>query len=901
MSLEDREIIAEFVVESREHLADIENELLAIEACGENIDGELVNKVFRAVHSIKGAAGFLGFTQVQGLAHELENVLNLIRNRKLVPTSGVTDVLLRAADRLRGMIEDVEHSNEVDVSGHVAELRAVASGETEFAPPLAEPVPTGPDEMADADRQLQVVEDLVAQAGTDGRTPIPPPAAVPEPAPRPAPPPRRGSAEAAPGEAKTPGSGTLGETSIRVGVHILDRLMTLAGELVLARNQLLQTASSGACSAWNAVATRINQVTSELQETIMQTRLQPIGAVFSRFPRVIRDLSSALGKQCRLTIEGEEVELDKSIIEAIGDPLTHLVRNAVDHGIEAPEVRAQAGKPPTGTVALRAFHQAGKVSIQIRDDGRGIDPARLKEKAVAQGILTRDQARAMTDREALLLIFRPGLSTAEKVTSVSGRGVGMDVVKTNIERLGGTVAVDTQLGQGTTIDVRLPLTLAIVPALIVRCCGQRYAIPQANIRELVRVKSRDAAKHFERIQGGEIFHLRETLLPLVRLDAALDRAAPPEGSVSKTLNIIVVEAGNLRYGLVVEGLCDSEEIVVKPLGRHMKNCVCLAGATILGDGKVALILDIAGIASHMRLAMPDTDGSANASGSAAVDETQSLLLFTNHPSEYFGIPMELVARLERVQTTQIEQLGKERILQYRGGALPLFSLEDCVDCKPRLDASKVYVAVFTTAEREAGLLVPEILDIRSVPTRVDIETFRQPGISGSLVFERRIVRLVDLHELARKLRPDWYQSRPAIPTPNGATPRILVAEDSDFFRKQLTGFFATEGYEVVAAEDGAAAWQILADPENHIDAVVTDIEMPNLTGLELAQRIRGDARFANLPIIAVSSLAGDDDIRRGRQAGINEYHVKLDREQLMATMARLLKASSPRSASGSKP
>ena len=902
MSLDDKEMIAEFVVESREHLANIENELLAIEAGGENIDSELVNKVFRAVHSIKGAAGFFGFTKIQELAHELENVLNLVRNRDLVPTSRITDVLLRAADRLRGMIEDVEQSNAVDVSAHVAELRAVAAGEVAGdLPSIADSDPSGREETACAERQLHVVEDLVSRAATDGATAHPSPTAAALASPGVAASPAAGSSDASPRESKSPAPSPLGETSIRVGVHILDRLMTLAGELVLARNQLLQTASMGDSSAWGAVVARVNQVTSELQETIMQTRLQPVGAVFSRFPRVIRDLSTALGKQCQLTIEGQEVELDKSIIEAIGDPLTHLVRNAVDHGIEPPEVRVKAGKPPSGTVSLRAFHQAGKVSIQIRDDGRGINVARLKEKAIAQGLLTPEQARAMSDREALMLIFRPGLSTAEKVTSVSGRGVGMDVVKTNIERLGGTVTVDTQLGVGTTIDVRLPLTLAIVPALIVRCCGQRYAIPQANIRELVRIKSGDAAKSFKRIQGAEVYHLRNTLLPLVRLNAALDYQGSRDEPTAKTLNIIVVEAGNLRYGLMVEGLCDSEEIVVKPLGRHMKRCVCLAGATILGDGKVALILDIGGIAAHMCLAMPETDASAETSGCGPLAETQSLLLFTNHPSEYFGIPMEVVARLERVRTDQIDRIGGHRILQYRGGTLPLFSLEDAVDCRPRPEAPKIYVAVFATAEREAGLIVPEILDIRAVPTRIDTETFRQPGITGSLVFEGMTVRLVDLHEVARKLRPDWYQARPAIPTPDGSAPRILLAEDSDFFRKQLAGFFESEGYQVQAAEDGAAAWNLLADPENHFDAVVTDIEMPHMTGLELAQRIRDDARFARLPIIAVTSLADDDDIRRGRQAGIDEYHVKLDREQLMATMARLLKTSLQRATVKSTP
>ncbi len=687
-------------------------------------------------------------------------------------------------------------------------------------------------------------------------------------------------------------AGSHAESSIRVAVNVLDRLMTLAGELVLARNQLMQTVSTGDRAAWGSVAARVNQVTSALQETIMQTRLQPIATVFGRFPRVIRDLSNALAKQCQLVIEGQDVELDKSIIEAVGDPLTHLIRNAVDHGIEPPEVRAKAGKPAAGMVELRAFHQAGKVSIQIADDGRGIDVARLKEKATAQGIVTPEQARSMSDREALQIIFRPGFSLAEKVTSVSGRGVGMDVVKTNIERLGGTVAVDTQLGIGTTIDVRLPLTLAIIPALIVRCSQQRYAIPQANIRELVRLKASEVTKRIERVKRAEVFRLRGALLPLVRLDSALNLGSAREDAASaRALNIIVVETGHLRYGLVVNGLCDSEEIVVKPLGRHVKACTCLAGATILGDGKVALILDIGGIASHCQLTIPADDAAANESAKGVTEETQPLLLFSNHPSEHFGLPMELVARLERVPADQIDSVGGQQVLQYRGGTLPLLSLEQCIGCKPRCETTRLYVAVFVAAEREVGLIVPDLSDIRPVSTRIDTVTFREPGIAGSLVYERMTVRLVDLHELTRKIHPDWYDSRPAPKTPEDSAPRILVAEDSDFFRKQLTGFFQSEGYEVQGAEDGAVAWSLLLEPENRFDLVVTDIEMPNMTGLELAQRIRDDARLGGLPVIAVTSLAGDDDIRRGRQVGVSEYHIKLDREQLMASVTRLLKAS----------
>ena len=941
--MDDREIIADFVIESREHLADIENQLLAIEAGGADPDLAQVNTVFRAIHSVKGAAGFLGFSTVGQLAHDLENVLNLIRNRQLVPSSAVTDVMLRSADRLRDLINCIDQSNEADVSQYIAALQRIVAGEVaeeepqqvaaaseasttpESIPlldetPASEPVPECPvldsppcesqayESPLPEDLSLAnpVLHDAVAAAAPTSIEP--PPVEPPEPAMQyvPQPPlrqqspivetpqghPMDHSAIPAAPAAQAAAGGGVGETSIRVAVNVLDRLMNLAGELVLSRNQLLQTLASSDRSALGPVAARVNQVTSELQETIMQTRLQSIGTIFGRFPRVVRDLSNTLGKHCQLTIEGQEVELDKSIIEAVGDPLTHLIRNAVDHGIEPPEARLKAKKPAVGTLALRAFHQAGKVKIQISDDGRGIDAARLKEKAVAKGLLTAEQARAMSDREALQLIFRPGFSMAERVTEVSGRGVGMDVVKTNIERLGGSVAIETQPGKGTTIDVKLPLTLAIIPSLVVRSGVRRYAIPQASIRELVRVKADEAAARIEKVQHAEVFRLRGALLPLIRLNNSLAlQESNDEVTAARAVHIIVVEAGHLRYGLIVDGLCDSEEIVVKPLGRHMKGCSCLAGATILGDGRVALILDIAGIASYSRLAIPDDDAAAEAAAAAQTDDQQTLLLFTNHPTEYFGIPMELVARLERVRTDQIDSVGGQQILQYRGGTLPLLSLEQTIACKPREECDKIHVIVFTAADREIGLLVPQLLDIRSVAADIDTATLREPGILGSLVHEKMTVRLVDLHEMTRKAHPDWYDQQPAAQTNEGGVPRILLAEDSDFFRKQLSSFLESEGYEIHACEDGAVAWAAAQDPENHFDMVVTDIEMPNMTGLELTQRIREHSPTASVPIIAVTSLAGEDDIRRGQEMGVNEYHIKLDRDQLLAAVMRLLKAS----------
>ena len=490
--------------------------------------------------------------------------------------------------------------------------------------------------------------------------------------------------------------------------------MNLAGELVLARNQLLQTVAAKDRGNLDSISARLNQVTSEIQEAVMQTRLQVVETVFGKFPRLVRDLSNTLGKHCELVVEGEDVELDKSIIEAIGNPLTHLIRNAVDHGLESPETRAKAGKPPKGRILLKAFHQAGKVNLAVSDNGAGIDAARIKEEAVSRGIIAAEQAREMSDREALRLIFRPGFSTAEKLTNLSGRGVGMDVVKTNVERLGGSVDVDSQVGAGTTINITLPLTLAIIPSLIVRCERKRFAIPQASIIELVRVKAGEAAEKLQRIKSAEVLRLRGNLLPLVRLSTALGQSSSDEANESRraaatrNVNIIVVESNHLRYGLVVDTLHDSEEIVVKPLGKHIKNCRCFAGATILGDGQVALILDVGGVAAQASLAVleqKDLRESSEASAETA-ENSQAMLLFTNDPSEQFAVPMGIISRLERIRGDQIDHVGGQEVLQYRGASLPLLSLEKLVKALLRPQQARLYVVVFRIGQREIGLVAP---------------------------------------------------------------------------------------------------------------------------------------------------------------------------------------------------
>jgi two-component system chemotaxis sensor kinase CheA len=684
-------------------------------------------------------------------------------------------------------------------------------------------------------------------------------------------------------------STVVAESSIRVQVGVLDSLMNLAGELVLGRNQLIQALNTEAHVGIEAVASRLDQVTTELQEAIMRTRMQPIGSVFSKFPRVVRDLSAKLGKQCDVIMDGKEVDVDKTILEAIGDPLTHLVRNSIDHGVERPDVRVAAGKPATGTIHLKAYHEAGKVRIDIADNGGGIYPEKLKKKAVEKGVVTAEQASRLSDREAVRLIFHPGFSTAEKITDVSGRGVGMDVVRTNIEKLGGTVDVDSTPGQGTTIQITLPLTLAIIPSLIIQSGDERFAIPQVNISELVRLRREEMGKRLDRVKSAEVLRLRGSLLPLVRLRDVLGfqpDGVDGESNAHATTNIIVVESGQQRFGIVVDALHDSEEIVVKPLGRHIKNAPCLSGATILGDGHVALILDVAGIAVHeqIRSAHDDVIAGKGEELSAGEEDLQSVLLFTNHPREHFAVAMDVVARIERIRTDQIDAVGGQELVQYRQSSVPLLRLENLISARAPETQNWVYVIVFVINGKEVGLIAPRLEDIREVPTNVDTITLQEVGVQGSIVLGDRPTRLIDLFKIAEKAHPEWFADRPKASTEPGKAPVVLLAEDSNFFRKQVKSMIEEQGYLVIDCEDGLVAWNRLNEEKLDIDLVVTDIEMPNLNGFELCQRIKQSTPWGHVPVIALTSLAGASDMQRGMEVGIDDYQIKMDREKLLASL-----------------
>ena len=576
----------------------------------------------------------------------------------------------------------------------------------------------------------------------------------------------------------------------------------------------------------------------------------------------------------------------------------------MDHGIETPNARTAKNKPAEGHIHLKAYHQAGKVQIEIQDDGAGIDPAKLKAKAVSKEIITAEQAEQINNRDAVRLIFHPGFSMAEKLTDVSGRGVGMDVVRSNIEKIGGSVDVDSEVGVGTKVTVTLPLTLAIIPSLIIESSNSRFAIPQSNISELVRIRKEDLGKRINHVKGAEMLRLRGALLPLIRLNQVLENEnlttnnEKSDGdlkSYDEVRNIVVVDSGQSRYGLVVESLHDSEEIVVKPLGKHLLDCKCLSGATILGDGHVALILDTPGIGTHAKLELLNDQNEYDSDDQDSIDsdtDTHSVLLFTNHLSEHFAVSMSIVQRVERMETKTIEVVGGQEVLQYRGATMPLLRLEKTISAKPpESDLARVYVAIFEINGYEVGLVAPQLDDIQDVAMVVDTVTFVEPGVIGSLIIDDHATRLLDIFGIIERVKPEWFSNKAskAAQGSDASQITILLAEDSDFFRRQVKNFMEEAGYQVIEAEDGAIAWDILMSGNHDFDLVVTDIEMPNMNGFELSSNIRSNAAFSEIPIIARTSLASDEHREHGESVGVNDYQIKMDREKLLASILRYTK------------
>ena len=749
---DDAEIIAEFLVESHENLDQLDRDLVELEQNPGSRD--LLSSIFRTIHTIKGTSGFLAFGRLEKLTHVGETLLSKLRDGEYAMNEAIAEALLRMVDTVRLLLEGIERTGndkdpQVDVVPIQAaielllEHRGVLPSVVEESAPMAEDaapvVEHAPVEEPEAGVAEQAPRDEVVETPVEAPVVEAPVVEAPV-----------AVAPAGSPAAETDGwDGTerraVADARVRVDVHRLDHLGQLVGELVLTRNQILQRTESQDDPDLLRASQRLDLVASELQESVMKTRMQPIGQVWSKMPRIVRDLAHQLGREVDLQMDGHDTEMDRSVLEAVKDPLTHMVRNSMDHGIERPEDRVAAGKSRTGILSLRAFHESGQVIVEIRDDGKGIDPARISAVALERGVITRDQLARMDTKEIVNLIFRPGFSTAETVTNVSGRGVGMDVVRSNIERIGGSVDVSSEVGKGSTFRIRIPLTLAIIPALVVGEGEERYAIAQANLVELVRIEGDDLERQVEDLGGAPVLRLRGRLLPLVNLAEALGGRPEP----SDHLTVVVVQADDVRFGLCVNAVHDTQEIVVKPIGRQLKELAMYAGATIMGDGKVALILDIPGMAQEQGVGAVEQELLTTRASLDEEDRT-ALLVLEVSDGRRAALPLASVARLEEFPHDRIERTGSVEVVQYRDGLLQLVRLAPAIGLLDTSDRQEqVSVIVHELADRSVGIVIDRVLDVVD-SALVLSEVGGRYGVKGSAVVQDHVTDIVDLEAVVAR-------------------------------------------------------------------------------------------------------------------------------------------------------
>ncbi|MBF0627700.1 MAG: chemotaxis protein CheW [Magnetococcales bacterium] len=1104
MAEEDDELLGMFVQEATEHLETIEPDLLTLEERGDGTDPEIINRLFRSVHSIKGSAGFFGLSSITKLSHTMENLLGKVRDKSMSISPAVTDSLLSGLDKLQTMIHDVSASESVDASEQIATIQAILEGSgstlppppkqvapppTPKAAPEPEPAPAPESEPEPAEDPLDAssaTEDsstkkpvpiktfdldkypeAIAEAVTHGRRffsitlDLPPgkeeridlfnttkslmesvgsivttdpafqsnkeleavtesslsvllstvleddlllsllqvapdhiqkqalPAGAAQAAmarksappaapavqtslardddddeeaqrtksphtprlrkPKYAPSAKRGAA-AKPGAPTSKSSSPTVEETLRVSVSLLDELINNAGELVLARNQLSRAAVEVQAKFphFGPLVQNLDSITSRIQERVMQARMQPVSVVFNKFPRIVRDLAHKLGKKIDLELRGGDVDLDKSVIEHLSDPLTHMIRNVADHAIELPQDRLACNKPEAGQVELAAYHENGMVNISLADDGGGIDAERVKAKALERGVITERQADTMSEEDALDLIFAPGFSMAKKISDVSGRGVGMDVVRTNIEKLGGTVQILSKVGKGTTIILKLPLTLAIIPAMIVSAGNQRFAIPEIGLVEIVRVAESDRAQQIEIVGNAPVLRLRNMLLPLVDLTDVLniprirsngdgpdrrerlsDRRASFKKAQDGVLNnnvtingngngngngdrrdqptdrrdphtlvayVMVLNVGGNEFGMVVDEVLDSEEIVVKPLPAFFKDNPCFSATTILGDGSVSLIIDYAGLMEQAQINFSNVERATrmdlDEERRAALRERQNIILLETGTGLIMGIVHSMVRRVEKISPKLLDTIGGLPYVRYDGKTFRaiypdhVLGLEgmglsrNSTDTEEEEDLNLCMV-VPNIPDIQAGLIFSRILDTRETNIDLDCRAIQAPGLFGSAQIDDRVVLFPDVNAVFEMagIRPPWLP-----PQVEGAGFRALVVDDTPFLRVLTSNYLSSVGFEVDQAEDGQAAIGMLN--RGDYDLLVTDLNMPVMDGFELANELNGTPH-AEIPMIATTSSISSELEDRCTRAGFVSCVPAIDKNRLLKVVSTL--------------
>src|SRR5271165_4485141 len=913
------DLLREFLTETSESLDTVDNQLVKFEQ--EPNNAKILDNIFRLVHTIKGTCGFLGLPRLEALAHAGETLMGKFRDGMPVRAEAVT-VILSSIDRIKeilGGLEAIEAEPEGNDRDLIDQLEAmVVQGMAAMSAGAAAPAPVeaaapAAPEPAPAAAAANVTEgSLLAQTlerplrpgevsldelerafrGTAVEAePAPAAAAAPEPvvAKAPASEPAPAKAKEAKKEARPArkAAATAGEEtsegdrvanqSIRVNVDTLEHLMTMVSELVLTRNQLLEISRRNEDTEFKVPLQRLSNVTAELQEGVMKTRMQPIGNAWQKLPRIVRDLSGELNKQIELEMHGADTELDRQVLDLIKDPLTHMVRNSADHGLETPAERVACGKPEQGTIRLSAYHEGGHIIICIADNGRGLNTEKIKAKALANGLVSEAELEKMTEAQIHKFIFAPGFSTAASITSVSGRGVGMDVVRTNIDQIGGTIDVKSVAGEGSSITIKIPLTLAIVSALIVEAGGDRFAIPQLSVVELVRARA-NSEHRIERIKDTAVLRLRNKLLPLMHLKKLLKI---DDGSSSDPENgfIVVTQVGSQTFGIVVDGVFHTEEIVVKPMSTKLRHIDMFSGNTILGDGAVIMIIDPNGIAKALGAAgsasrdlADETAGHHAGSG----EQMTSLLVFRAGSSQPKAVPLGLVTRLEEIAADKIELSNGRYMVQYREQLMPLVQM-DGVEVR---SSGSQPILVFADDGRSMGLVVDEIIDI--VEERLNIEVGgSEAGILGSAVIKGQATEVIDVGHFLPMAFPDWFTRKEM--KPSASAQSVLLVDDSAFFRNMLAPVLKAAGYKVRVAPNAQEGLSVLRSGQS-FDVVLTDIEMPDMNGFEFAETIRADQHLSSMPIIGLSSLVSPAAIERGRLAGFHDYVAKFDRPGLIAAL-----------------
>jgi two-component system chemotaxis sensor kinase CheA len=858
------DLLREFVTETNESLDVVDVELVRFEQDPNN--AKILDHIFRLVHTIKGTCGFLNLPRLEALAHAAETLMGKFRSGVQASGDAVT-LILATIDRIKEILDALEREQrepdgaDTDLIADLERMLDRVDGKAASAPQqtvgtlvpqvLERPLRPGEDSLDDLERAFR-------------ETPVDPP-----------------KADAASSGVKPDDAEKLASQSIRVPVDTLEQLMTMVSELVLTRNQLLEIVRQQDDSEFKVPLQRLSNVTAQLQEGVMKTRMQPIGNAWQKLPRIVRDLGQELGKQIELEMHGAETELDRQVLDLVKDPLTHMVRNSADHGLESPAERRALGKPERGRIRLSAYQEGGQIVIEIADDGRGLDTGRIKAKAVAQGLATAAEIDKLSEAQIQRFIFAPGFSTAAKVTNISGRGVGMDVVRNNIDQIGGTIDVRSVPGEGVSFIIKIPLTLAIVAALIVEAGGERFAIPQLSVSELVRLRH-GGVHRIEHIRDTAVLRLRDRLLPVARLTRLLGLEAAGTTTEDEGF-VVVIEFGSQSFGVIVDGVFQTEEIVVKPMSSRLRAIPMFSGNTILGDGSVIMIVDPNGIVQALggtvatQLAAAETAALAQVGGTTVEDATTSLLVFRAGSPQPKAVPLALITRLEEIDARTIELSNGRYMVQYRGQLMPLISLDDSV--RVRGEGAQPLL-VFSDGGRSMALVVDAIIDI--VDERLDIQVASaSPGVLGSAVIKGQATEVIDVGHFVPLAFADWFRGNNE--SGRARKPNVLLIDDSPFFLNMLTPVLQAAGYEVTAVSRAHEGLALIAGGRR-FDVVITDIDMPEMDGFALAEQLRAERSTAELPIVALSSVISAEAVERGRQVGFHDYVAKFDRQGLIASL-----------------